>query len=658
MNTSVRNSLCTRLVPAAAAMALLAAAPARAGGNSHYPKLPSETPAHFKVDQSHWDYTRKEVMIPMRDGVKLHTVILIPKGAHDAPILLTRTPYDADKLTSHAHSGHLGPILDGYDNTPDLTVHGGYIRVVQDIRGKYGSQGDYVMNRPVRGPQNPTPVSDATDCQDTVAWLAKHVKQSNGNVGLLGISYDGYEALMGVVKPNSHLKVVVAENPMVDGWMGDDWFHHGAFREQMIPYIYSQEATHKNKDEWWTDYADDYSMYLDAGTPTKLADEHGMQQLGFWRKLVNNPAYDSFWRQQAVDRILAKRPLNVPLMLVAGEWDQEDIYGALAVYRALESKDPHHDKLFLTLGPWYHGQEIGDGSHLGAIRFGSDTSLYYRRHILKPFLAHYLKNGSPPDHVAPVNAYVAGADHWEQFPSWPGCASDCTIKPTHLYLEPHHGLGFDAPPAKQSRGYNEYVSNPATPVPYRPRPVPPAEKSGWHTWLVNDQRPAAARPDVMTYETPVLKHAVRITGRPLVHLVAATSGTDSDWVVKLIDVYPQQVARRPKTGGYQLAVSMDIFRGRYRKSYAHPAPLTPNKPLTYRFHLPSADYVFKPGHRIMVQVQSSWFPLYDRNPQTFVKNIFHAKPSDYVKATQRIYHTPDHASYISLPLVSGGDAGR
>jgi uncharacterized protein len=634
------------------------AMPLAAARQSHYPQLPSETPARFKPDTQGWDYTRREVMIPMRDGVKLHTVILIPKGAHDAPMLLTRTPYDADKLTSHAYSGHLGPILDGYDNAPDLTVEGGYIRVVQDIRGKYGSEGDYVMNRPVHGPQNPTPVSDATDCQDTVAWLAKHIKQSNGNVGLLGISYDGYEALMGVIDPDSHLKVVVAENPMVDGWMGDDWFHHGAFREQNVPYIYEQEATRKNDAHWWTNYQDDYSMYLEAGTPTGLADEHGMRQLGFWNKIVEHPSYDAFWRQQAVDRILARRPLDVSLMLVAGEWDQEDIYGALAVYRALKSKDPDHHKLFLTLGPWYHGQEIHDGDHLGAIRFDSDTSLYYRRHILAPFLAHYLKDGSPPDHVAPVNAYVAGADRWESFGAWPGCASQCTIRPTPLYVEPDHGLGFDAPPPKQSEAYDQYVSDPAHPVPYRPRPVPTAGSPAWHAWLVTDQRPAEARPDVLTYETPVLTHAVRITGRPLVHLVASTSGTDSDWVVKLIDVYPQQVARRPEMGGYELAVAMDIFRGRYRESYSHPAPLTPDQPLVYRFHLPAADYVFEPGHRIMVQIQSSWFPLYDRNPQTFVKNIFDARPSDFVEATQRVFHTPEHETYVELPLAEPSDPGR
>ncbi|HVC29717.1 MAG TPA: CocE/NonD family hydrolase, partial [Steroidobacteraceae bacterium] len=394
------------------------------------------------------------------------------------------------------------------------------------------------------------------------------------------------------------------------------------------------------------------------GTPTKLADEHGMQQLGFWRKIAANPSYDAFWRDQAVDRILARRPLAVPLMLVAGEWDQEDIYGALAVYRALKSKDPDHRKLFLTLGPWFHGQESANGSSLGPLRFGANTALHYQQDIVAPLLAHYLENDAPPEDVAPVNAYVTGPDRWEAFQAWPGCEPRCAIDITPLYLEPGFGLGLHRPGEGQKQRYDQYVSDPAHPVPYRPIPVPAAGTSSWHTWLVDDQRPAAARPDVLTYETPVLEKPVRITGRPRVHLWASTSGTDSDWVVKLIDVYPPQVASHPQLGGYELAVAMDIFRGRYRKSYSHPSPLTPDEPLLYRFHLPAADHVFEPGHRIMVQIQSSWFPLYDRNPQTFVNNIFDASPADYVQATQRVFHSFGHDTYIGLPRVGAADPGH
>ncbi|HET8551412.1 MAG TPA: CocE/NonD family hydrolase [Gammaproteobacteria bacterium] len=618
-----------------------------------YPNY-NETPAHFKPKTQGFEYTRRIVEIPMRDGVKLHTVIIVPKCARHAGILLTRTPYNADALTSHAASGHLGPILEGYDNVTDIIKEDCYIRVVQDIRGKYGSEGGYVMNRPLHdNPLNPTPVDDATDAYDTIAWLVKHVPESNGKVGIIGISYDGYEPLVALVHPNPALKVSVPMNPMVDGWMGDDWFHHGAFREQNMPYIYRQEASRNNKYPWWRNYYDDYDVYMHAGSAGALARLHGMQQLGFWRELVKHPAYDQFWQSQAMDKILAKLPLKVPTMLVAGLWDQEDIYGAPAVYRALEPKDKHNNMVYLAMGPWYHGQEIGDGSHLGAIRFGSDTGKYFREHILRPFLAHYLKDGAPPMHVAPVNIYATGVDHWEQLKSWPACsASGCQIKPTPLYLESHFELGF-AQPSAAGANYDQYISDPAKPVPYRQRPIHPisSPESTWHQWLVDNQSFASGRPDVLTYETPVLTHPVKIAGRPLVHLVASTSGTDSDWVVKLIDVYPPQVAAQPEMGGYQLAVSMDIFRGRYRQSYSDPQPITSNKPLLYKFPLPVANHVFLPGHRIMVQIQSSWFPLYDRNPQKFVPNIFLAKPDDYIKATQRVYHEPGHETYIELPLV-------
>ncbi|NII09506.1 CocE/NonD family hydrolase [Oleiagrimonas sp. C23AA] len=632
-------SLLSAVVSLALGSSAVAAPSAPPPTHSHYPNLPSETPANFKPVTKAMDYTKRVVQVPMRDGIKLNTVIVIPKGAHNAGIVLERTPYNADHFASNDRESH------------DAILKAGYIHVYQDVRGKYGSEGDYVMNRYVRGPLNPTPVSDATDASDTIGWLVKHVKQSNGRVAIMGISYDGFEALMGLVHPNPALKAAVPENPMVDGWKGDDWFHNGAFREQMMPYIYSQEATRANKDEWWSNYHDDYTMYLDAGNPSVLAKQHGMEQLGFWNKLVKHSSYDQFWQDQAVDKILAKEPLTVPTMLVAGEWDQEDIYGALAVYRALYAKAGNRQNLYLTLGPWFHGEEAGHGTHLGAIKFGSDTSAYFRKHFLMPFLAQHLKSDGADAHLAHVNAYVTGTNKWEQLPSWPACPGDCSIQHDPIYLQADHGLSFSEPTAGQGKGYDQYISNPDTPVPYRARPVPPAETKTWPQWLVGDQRPAAARPDVETYETPVLKHAVRISGRPMVHLIASTSGTDSDWVVKLIDVYPQQDAKEQDMSGYQLAVAMDIFRGRFRQSLSHPTPLTPNKPLTYGFALPAADHVFLPGHRIMVQIQSSWFPLYDRNPQKFVKNIFKAKPSDYIEATQRIYHSPAHTTYIDLPVA-------
>jgi hypothetical protein len=618
-----------------------------------YPNYPSETPEEFHGNQSTWDYTRRTVEIPMRDGVKLHTVILVPKGAEHAPILMTRTPYDADALTSHSPSSHLGPELWGYDNATEVIVKGGYIRVVQDIRGKYHSQGDYVMNRPLHGPLNPTPVDESTDTYDSIDWLVKNIPETNGKVGILGISYDGFLPLMAVINPHPALKVSVPMNPMVDGWMGDDWFHNGAFRAQNLPYIYEQEATRKNDEKWWTDHFDDYDLYME-GSAGDLGRSHGLEQVGFWKQILAHPAYDSWWEDQAMDKILADQPLKVPVMLVHSLWDQEDIYGAPAVYKAIKPKDVNNDKVFLVLGPWHHGQEIEDGSSLGAIKFNSDTGLYFREKILAPFLAHFLKDDAPKLDVAPVTAFETGANEWERLPSWPaGCESGCAPKATDLYLNGNLKLSFSEPKRGDS-AYDEYISDPAKPVPYRDRPSQPVGYTGrltWPQWLVDDQREASGRPDVVVFTSEVLKDPVKISGQPMANLIASTSGTDSDWVVKLIDVYPDEVAGDEEMGGYQLMVSADIFRGRYRESLEKPKAIAPDKPLLYRFALPTANHVFLPGHRIMVQVQSSWFPLYDRNPQTFVPNIFWAKPENYKKATQRVYHAPGQESFIELPLV-------
>jgi putative CocE/NonD family hydrolase len=620
-----------------------------------YPEYPSETPAKLVPATSGFDYEKRDVMIPMRDGVKLHTVILLPKGAKNAPILLTRTPYSATGQTSHAASAHLGPILTGYDNATDVIVQDGYIRVVQDIRGKYGSEGDYVMTRPLHGPLNPTPVDHSTDTYDTIEWLVKNVPESNGKVGVLGISYDGFLPLMALVNPHPALKVAVPMNPMVDGWKGDDWFHNGAFRQQNMPYIYEQEATRSNDEKWWTSTFDDYDMYMRAGSAGQLGRERGLEQVGFWRKILEHPSYDAFWQEQAMDRILAAQPLKVPTMIVVGFWDQEDIYGATALYKALKPKDASNDKLFLVIGPWFHGQQIGEASSLGRLKFGTDTGLYFRQEILRPFLAQYLKDAAPKADVATVTAYETGTNVWRRLPTWPaGCASGCRLKPTPLYLHAGLKLSF-TPPNDGGSTFNEYVSDPAKPVPFRARPIQPVGYDNgftWTQWLVDDQREASGRPDVLVFETEVLTSPVKISGQPIANLVASTSGTDSDWVVKLIDVYPDEVAGAQPMGGYQLMVAADIFRGRYRESLETARAIASDKPLLYRFALPNANHVFLSGHRIMVQVQSSWFPLYDRNPQTFVPNIFWAKPEDYRKAVQRVYHGPGEASFVELPVVA------
>jgi putative CocE/NonD family hydrolase len=442
-----------------------AAANAAASPQPKYPSLRSETPAHFTPDHSSFGYAIRDVMIPMRDGVKLHTVIMIPKGAHDAPMLLTRTPYDASSMVMETEygqlSGNMGTALEGYDNAVPVIVDGGYIRVIQDVRGKYGSEGDFVMNRPFRGPLNHTPVDESTDTYDTIDWLVKHVGESNGKVGILGISYDGYEPLTALINPNPALKVVVPMNPMVDGWMGDDWFHHGAFRELNLPYIYEQEATRDNKAKWWSNYHDDYDLYMHYGSAGAMGTAYGMGQIGFWNKVVAHPAYDTFWSEQAMDRILAQQQLKVPVMLVDSLWDQEDIYGAMAVYKAIKPKDTQNDMVYLVVGPWHHGQEIEAADHLGPIRFGSDTGTYFQEHILAPIIG----NGSTPGRqVAPAAA--ASSRHRSIFTQ--------KAKPTSRRPRPGNRRTPAMSPIRPSR-------YPSVPVPSS-RSATPATRRGRNGW--------------------------------------------------------------------------------------------------------------------------------------------------------------------------------
>ena len=611
------------------------------------PPAYDETPAKLVMSTEGWDYERLLVDIPMRDGVKLHAVILTPKGAKDAPILLTRTPYDAEALTSNVQSSHMVAAMDGYDNAADIIAAGGYIRVIEDIRGKYHSGGTYVMNRPLAGGGlNPTSIDDATDTYDTIDWLVKHLPQSNGKVGTLGISYDGFEPLMALVHPHPALKVSVPMNPMVDGWRGDDWFHNGAFRQMNIDYIWEQDGTRDQPPgaKFWWNSVDIYDDFLRAGSAGEMGRIHGLDQVGFWKKLTAHPAYDAFWQSQAMDRIVAAQPVKVPVMLVHSLWDAEDIYGAAAVYKLLKPKDVNGDMVYLSLGPWYHGQAIDDGNRTGAIAWDQDAAKWWRWHVLAPFLAHYLK-GTPMD-VAPVTAFQSGANEWQRLNGWPAAPASA-----RLFLKPGMRLGFD--PAAGAAATADYVSDPAHPVTFVPRPVQKVsyEDDHWKAWLTTDQRNYSARPDVLTFSSDVLTEAVTVSGEPMVHLNASTSGTDSDWVVKLIDVYPEQVPLDRAKGGYQLAVAMDIFRGRYRESLSDPKPIAANTPLDYSFALPQVNHVFLPGHRMMVQIQSSWFPLYDRNPQTFVPNIFFAKPGDYVAATQKVTVAGPSESYVSLPLV-------
>jgi putative CocE/NonD family hydrolase len=611
------------------------------------PPLMPDIPKTFSVPMQENDYVKRVEMIPMRDGVKLYTVIMIPKGAAHAPILLTRTPYNAAHRVEREVSGSMLASLPQGD---EVFVKAGYIRVFQDVRGKYGSEGDYVMTRPLRGPLNGSKVDHSTDAYDTIDWLVKNLKESNGKVGMLGSSYEGFTVVMALVNPHPALKVAAPESPMVDGWMGDDWFHYGAFRQTNFDYISGQTTARGEGKKIARAGYDDYANFLSAGSAGDFARAAGLDQLGFWRKVSEHPAYDAFWSGQALDKVMAQTPLKVPTMWLQGLWDQEDMWGAIHSYPALESKDTNNDKNFLVMGPWRHSQVNYDGTSLGPLQWEGDTALQFRRDVLKPFFDQYLVDGAPKADTPPVLIYNTGENHWDRFKSWPlSCADGCAAKPKPLYLTAKQGLSFT--PSTTPDAYDEYVSDPAKPVPYQPRPVHFADGDAWKRWLVVDQRFVDGRSDVLTYVSEPLTESLHIGGAPQVNLVASTSGTDSDWVVKLIDVYPGNVPSRPELGGYELGVSMDIFRGRYRKSFAKPEAIAANQPLVYRFGLPTANHVFEPGHRIMVQIQSSWFPLYDRNPQTFVSNIFFAQPGDYQKATQRVYRGSENASYIELPVA-------
>ncbi len=642
---------------ASAAVALLFALgrPALAGIAE---TLQSETPHEFVQQVGSFDYERRDVAIPMRDGVRLRTVILVPRGARRAPMLLTRTPYGAAERIARRNSAHLAAVLDDTDVVEDAVLSGGYIRVLQDVRGKHESQGDYVMTRPLAGPLNDTGVDESTDAYDTIDWLVKNVPESNGKVAILGISYDGFTSLMALVHPHPALRAAVPINAMVDGWMGDDWFHKGAFRLASLAYVHDQEATRDGSVRWWSDHYDDYDTWLAAGSAADMAELHGLAQVGFAAKLMAHPAYDAFWRDQAVDRILGAQGVTVPTMLVHSLWDQEDIYGNLAVYKALVDRGGDHSNLYLVIGPWFHHQQRLAGDHIGAIRFGSDTAAYFRDALLRPFLDHYLADEAPPLALAPVTAFETGSNRWQSLPAWPaGCAAGCRIEPRDLFLAPGGTLAFGAPATGSSA---TYVSDPAKPVPYLPRPIHIEGEAGrtvWQTWLVSDQRDAASRPDVLAFATPPLREPLKLAGEPVANLVASTTGSDGDFVVKLIDVYPDEAGRDPVLGGYQLMVAADILRGRYRHSFSAPQPIVPGRYDTYRFALPAVDHVFLPGHRIMVQVQSSWFPVYDRNPQTYVENIFFAKPADYRKATVTLGIGGTHASFVQLPVVSAGAGG-
>jgi len=579
-------------------------------------------------------------MISMRDGVKLHTVIAIPNGIRNAPILLERTPYDAssffDKSKIHLRDG----VFPG-DRT---WIDAGYIKVAQDVRGKYGSEGIYMMTRPPIGPLNHSDTDDTTDAWDTIDWLSKHVPEANGRVGMIGSSYDGWTVAMALLHPHPALRVAAAESPMIDGWMGDDWFQHGAFRQINLDYFVEQTSHEGHGDPVPRDGQDDYQTFLDAGSPAAYATLHGIDKLPWWNRILAHPSYDAFWQDQALDRLVAAHPSHVPTIWLEGMWDQEDIYGAEHVWEALRAKGLSTDN-HLVIGPWYHSQINGRGETLGPLRWRGDTAEDARSRMLLPFFDARLRPGASAFDLPAATIYNPATDSWDHFAEWPRVEKGGL---TAFYLQSGFALALDR---TKTSDRDDYVSDPAKPVPFEALPVHFGDHPTWSSWLVQDQRFVATRPDVLSYETPRLTRPLRLSGAPEADLFAATSGTDADFVVKIIDVYPADDADQPTTSGYELPLSLSIFRGRYRAGFDRPSPIPADITQEYRFRLPIINDTILPGHRLMVQIQSTLFPLYDRNPQVFLTNPLTATSTDYRKASVSILHGGNTASAVLLPVV-------
>jgi uncharacterized protein len=587
------------------------------------------------AQQSDAPFTRTEAMVPMRDGVRLYTQIYVPtKNTDKLPVLLLRTPYGL---------GDLSP-AQMYAALPELAADG-YVVVRQDIRGRFKSEGAFVMLRQPRDPKDKKAIDEGTDTYDSIEWLLANVPNNNGRVGMVGTSYGGWLTVMGMLDPHPALKAVVPQASPADMWIGDDFHHNGAFRLSYgLEYAYMMESSKEISDpSKIIDTFDAYEWYLKLGPLANVDAKHFKGKIPTWLDFVNHPDYDEFWKRQAFAPWLNK--VTVPTLNVAGWWDQEDFYGPIKIYELLERHDKTRQN-FLVVGPWNHGGwSRGDGRKLGRVDFGSATAEYYRKNILAPFFAYYLKDKGTAERPEAMT-FRTGVNEWVNHDVWPPKRDVVERK---LYLRDDWKLSFD-PPGNSGEAFDSYISDPANPVPYRPRPI--ELRSGWTTWLVEDQRFVDHRPDVLTWSTEVLENDVIVSGKIIANLFASTSGTDSDWIVKLIDVYPEKYDPDPKMSGFQLMIAGDVTRGRYRKSFEKPEPITANAVERYEIGFPANDHVFKKGHRIMVQVHSTWFPVIDRNPQQFVPNIFQAKESDFKKATQRIYRSGQSASYIALPVVN------
>ena len=586
-------------------------------------------------------FDKIEQMIPMRDGVKLHTIIYAPKShTGSLPILFNRTPYGIDGMYNVFPSGILKDLIDDP-----------FIFAFQDIRGRFKSEGQFVMLRPLRDPANAKAIDETTDTYDTIDWMIKNIPNNNGRVGMFGTSYPGWLVVMAVLEPHPALKAVIEEATPADMFLGDDFHHNGAFRLTYgFEYCYALETSNLTSNFKFDRY-DTYQWYLRLGPLSNVDEKYVHGKLPTWNNFVSHPNYDEFWQHQALVNQLKK--VTVPIIHVAGWWDQEDFYGPVKAYEVLEKTDTNHVN-HLVAGPWNHGGwNRPTGDKLGNIDFGSPVSQYFRSDILHPWFAYYLKDKGQLKQPEALT-FETGTNKWSSFDAWPPRDN---ITQRKLYIRGNGQLSFE-PPSESKDQYDSYVSDPAHPVPYRPRPIEPtynpADQGGsrWSTWLLEDQRFVENRSDVLTWETDALTEDTVIAGNIVAHLFASTSGTDSDWVVKLIDVYPESYPKDPKMGGYQLMIANEILRGRFRNSFTRPEPIPANRPVEYTIDLHTANHAFLKGHRIMVQVQSTWFPLYDRNPQTFVSNIFAAKESDFQSATQKVFRSGQHASYIALPVLT------
>jgi len=578
-------------------------------------------------------FDRREEMIPTRDGVRLHTLIFTPKKQTEAlPIIMGRTPYGIGQTDS-----------DGINRRYAELIHDGYIFVLQDIRGRYGSEGQFMMNRPLHDPKDPKAIDESTDTYDTIDWLIKNIPKNNGRVGIFGVSYPGWLAAVATIDAHPALKASSPQAPMTDTWLGDDFFHNGAFRQSYgYEYVKAMETSKEGVDVTFD--RDAYDWYLSKGSLAKLT-ELTEGKFPTWNAFVAHPNYDNYWKVRGAGNYL--KPTHVATLVVGGYWDQEDYYGALATYGALEKFDKTNHN-FIVLGPWNHGGWGGFARSLGQVDFGSSTGLYFRSKIQAPWFAYYLKGKGKLNEPEAVT-FQSGTNRWTTSDHWP--PKEATAR--NLYLHTGKKLSFDKPSSNNEIDAESYVSDPANPVPYRKRPIQPTYGSGstWYTWLVQDQKFLDGRNDVLSWQTDVLDNDVTMNGDVVAHLFASTTGSDSDWVVKLIDVYPDNNPADPSMAGYQLMIVDEIFRGRYLHSFEKPEPITPNQVNEYVIDLHANDHTFKKDHRIMVQVQSTWFPLYDRNPQKFVANIFNATPSDYQIATQRVYESARYPSHVRLPII-------